>query len=47
MFARRTLLIVAVAALFITSAVGCGKHHCRRGGSVSYAPVIEPCDPCR
>lgn len=46
MFARRTLLIVAVVALF-TSAVGCGKHHCRRGGSVSYAPVTEPCDPCR
>jgi hypothetical protein len=46
MFARRTLLIVAVVALF-TSAVGCGKHHCCKNGSVSYAPATEPCDPCR
>jgi hypothetical protein len=46
MFARRILLI-AVAAALLTSAVGCGKHHCCKNGSVSYAPTTGPCDPCR
>ncbi|HET6574257.1 MAG TPA: hypothetical protein VFG68_11675 [Fimbriiglobus sp.] len=46
MFARRALLLVAVAALF-ASAVGCGRNRCCRNDSVSYAPVAEPCDTCR
>lgn len=47
MFAKRTLLIAAVAAALFTSVVGCGRHGCCKNGSVSYAPVTEPCDPCR
>jgi hypothetical protein len=46
MFAKRTLVIAAVVALFV-SAVGCGKHHCCKNGSVSYAPATTPCDTCR
>jgi hypothetical protein len=46
MFARRTLLLMAVVALFASS-VGCCRHRCNKNGSVSYAPAIEPCDTCR
>jgi hypothetical protein len=47
MFIKRTLVIAAALALF-ASAVGCGRHHCCRTGTVAYSPAYSNyCDPCR
>jgi hypothetical protein len=44
----KRILMLAVAAVVLSTAVGCGRHRCCRDNATSFAPPPPPlpCDNC-